>query len=74
MVHVAMCVYNSRCDKLLYVLLTGGILKWLTLKIMFVYVLFYVCVGIGFVDWLDKSFVYEKFWNVHLLITRFDCP
>ena len=35
------------------------------------HILFLVCVGIGFADWLDKTFIYiwEVFWNVHLLMT-----
>ena len=44
-------------------LLTGVILKGLNLH-KFVYVLFHVCVRAGFVDWLEKRFVYEKSFEV----------
>ena len=27
-----------------------------------------------FVDWLDKGFIYEKSFEVCLLMTEFDCP
>ena len=33
-----------------------------------------LCVGIGFVDGLEKEFIGAEFWNVHLLMTEFDCP
>ena len=36
--------------------------------------LFYVCVGIGFVDWFDMRYIWEEFWNVHLFTTKFGCP
>ena len=40
------------------------------------YVLSYVCVGIGFVGWLEKGFTYiwEVFRNVHSLMMEVDCP
>ena len=35
----------------------------------------YVCVGIGFVDWLEKGFIiWEKFWNMFSLMAESDCP
>ena len=60
-------------------LLTGVILKWLTLR-KFVFdvcvCMFYVCELIGFVDWLDRGLIYmwEEFRNVYLLWSEFDCP
>ena len=48
----------------LCVLLTGVVLKGLTLKIcvwcLCMYDLFSVCIGNVFVDWLEKRFMYEK--------------
>ena len=40
------------------------------------YVLFYVHVRTGFVDWFEKGFIniWEEFWSVHLLVIEFDCP
>ena len=35
---------------------------------------FDVCAGTGFVDWLEKRYTCEKFWNVKLLMTELDCP
>ena len=38
--------------------------------------LFYACIGSGLVDWPQKRFIYEEFWDVNLLmtLTEFDCP
>ena len=35
-----------------------------------------ICVGIGFMDltWEKGWYIWEKFWNVHLFMTEFDCP
>ena len=53
-------------------LLTGAILKGLSLH-KFVYVLFHeVCVRVGFADWLEKRFVYEK--SFEELMTETDRP
>ena len=38
----------------------------------FVYVLYHVCVRAGFVDWLEKRFVYEK--SFEELMTETDRP
>ena len=41
------------------------------------YVLYYVCVGIGSLDWLEKGYIYMKAFElieVWLLMTEFDCP
>ena len=42
------------------------------------YVLFYVCIGIGAMDWPEKGIIYiyvcERFRSVRLLVTGFDCP
>ena len=42
---------------------------------MVVYVLFYVCEVIGFVDWFDREvYKYESFEMFICLLPEFDCP
>ena len=39
------------------------------------YVLFYVCKVIGFVDWLGKGYIYEKRFEMRIcLCPEFECP
>ena len=35
---------------------------------------FNVCVGTGFVDWLEKRCVYEKSFGIWICLWQFDCP
>ena len=45
------------------------------LCLMVVYVLFYVCEVIGFVDWLDREvYKYESFEMFICLLPVFECP
>ena len=48
---------------------------WTFLWCLCRYVLFYVCGGIGFVDWLEKGFIYryERFYGVRLIVLRWPC-
>ena len=41
---------------------------------VYMHVLFYVCVGVAFVDLFEKGFINEKFLIVCLLMTQFDRP
>ena len=37
--------------------------------------MFYACEVIGFADWLDKGFIYEKNFKMYIsLWPEFDCP
>ena len=38
------------------------------------YVLFYVCLGIGFVDSLEKRFIYEIRFKMCICLCPFDHP
>ena len=68
------------CALLTWVILTGLTLwKCVSDVCVCVHVLFYICVGAGFVDWLESGFIYKKnfemciclWWS--LIVPRWPC-